>query len=164
MSTTLVIGVGNALRGDDAAGLEVARRLADRGLAAGGLPAGVELATHEGDGLGLLELWEGAAAVVLIDSVRAGNPPGTLHRIDASSHPVPLPLRGASTHALGVAEAIELARAMGTMPPKLIVYGVEGSRYEIGAALSPPVAAAVELAATEVYRETLALAAAGSPA
>jgi hydrogenase maturation protease len=159
MSTTLVIGVGNALRGDDAAGLEVARRLADRGL-----PAGVELATHEGDGLGLLELWNGAEAVVLVDSVRSGDLPGTLHRIDASSHPVPLPLGGASTHALGVAEAIELARVMGTMPPKLIVYGVEGSRYETGAALSPTVAAAVALAATEVYRETLALAAAGSPA
>jgi hydrogenase maturation protease len=148
----LVIGVGNAFRGDDAVGLEVARRLA--GL---DLPRAVELRTHEGDGVGLLDLWDGADAVALVDCVHSGSPPGTLHRIDASAAPVPLPLGGASTHALGVADAIELARAMGTLPAAVIVYGVEGGAYTTGSPLSEPVASAVEPAAGAVRRGVLEL-------
>ena len=150
--TVLVIGVGNASRGDDAAGLEVARRIADVGPR-----PGIKVLSHGGDGVALLDLWDGADAVVIIDSMRSGAAPGTIHRIDASSTPVAVPLGEASTHALGVAEAIELARALDTLPPTVVVYGVEGANYEIGSSPGESVASAIDLAASAVHCEALDL-------
>ena len=125
----LLIGVGNAWRGDDAAGLVLARRL-------GGL-------AHEGDGLALVDAWAGARHVVVVDAAASGAPPGTVHRFDASA---PLPARAlrSSTHALGLAEAVELARALGRLPERLEVYAIEGADFAVGAGLTPAVAAAVE--------------------
>ena len=51
---------------------------------------------------------------------------------------------GASTHGLGLAEAIELGRALGRLPARLVVYAIEGQGYATGAPLSPPVARAAE--------------------
>jgi hydrogenase maturation protease len=132
----VVIGVGNAARGDDAAGLIAARRL-------GGLE-------HEGDPVALLDVWRGAELAVVIDAVSSGAEPGTVHRFDATSAPLPARLRGStSSHALGLAEAIELGRTLGRLPGRLIVYGIEGERFEAGTELTPAVAAAVEAVARE---------------
>jgi hydrogenase maturation protease len=155
----IVVGVGNPLRGDDGVGLEVARRLRER---AG---AGVTVRELEGEGIALLDLWEGARAVLLIDSVRSGAPPGTIHRVEATERPLPAELRSStSTHAVGVGDAIELARALGRLPSPLVVYGVEGDRFETGAALSPDVAAAVDRLADALLREARELAADVEPA
>jgi hydrogenase maturation protease len=62
-----------------------------------------------------------------------------------------------STHAFGVAEAIELARALRQLPPVLVVYGVEGATFETGAGLSTVVAAAVPQAVARVRQELLVL-------
>ena len=133
----LVIGLGNAARGDDAAGLTVARRV-------GGLE-------HEGDPVALLDVWREADVAVVIDAVSSGAAPGTVHRFDATAAQLPAQLRGSSsTHALGLAEAIELGRTLGRLPGQLIVYGIEGERFEAGAELTPAVAAAVEAVAGAV--------------
>ena len=153
MGAVVVIGVGNALRGDDAAGLEVARRLADldrRG--------GVTVRAHEGEGLALLDLWAGADAVVLIDTTCSDAPPGEVRRIDATPAAVQLPPPPSSSHAVGVAEAIELGRALGSLPATVIVYGIEGQAFETGSQPSAAVLRAIESAAQSVRREALALA------
>jgi hydrogenase maturation protease len=147
-----VIGVGTVWRADDAAGLEVVAALAELEPM-----RGVRVCGHEGDGAALLDLWDGAGAVVLVDSLRSGAASGTVHRIDASSTPVPVALTGASTHSFGVAEAIELARALGTLPGTLIVYGIEGGCYENETALSESVAAVIGPVAQAVRAETLGL-------
>lgn len=145
----LAIGLGNASRRDDAAGLEVARRI--RALSPTGL---IDVREHEGEMLGLLDVWEGAQAVVLIDAVRSGAPPGTIHRLEASSAAIPTSLRGgASTHAVGLAEAIELARALGRLPDRLVIFGVEGGSFDHGRGLSPEVQAVVGPLAEAVVRE-----------
>jgi hydrogenase maturation protease len=118
-----VIGIGNALRGDDAAGLEIARRLRRSEL-----PAGVSVHEHEGEGMTLLELWDAADVALVVDTVRSGTSPGTIHRIDVSSTPVPSSLQRTSSHTIGVAEAIELARTLGKLPSRVIVYGIVGAR------------------------------------
>ena len=144
----IVIGVGNAARGDDAAGLRAAAALRER------VPAGVVVREHEGETLALLDGWEGAAAVILVDAVRSGATPGMLHRLDASSTPLPETLTSSSsTHALSLAETIELARALGRLPATVIVHGVEGRRYDAGAGLSPEVAAAIEPLVAAVERD-----------
>ena len=134
----VVVGIGNAARGDDAAGLIAARRL-----------DGLE---HEGDPVGLLDAWRDAEVAVVIDAVRSGAPPGTVHRFDASRSPLPAALlrSSTSTHAVGLAEAIELGRALARLPPRLIVYGIEGERFDAGAGLTPAVAAAVGAVAAAV--------------
>ncbi|MGA2924522.1 MAG: hydrogenase maturation protease [Solirubrobacteraceae bacterium] len=148
----VVIGVGNDVRGDDAAGLLVVRRLRDSELR-----SRVALVTHEGDAIGLLELWDGADAAVLVDAVCSGAGAGTVHRIDASRAGLPADWSGASSHAISAAESIELARVLGTLPRRVIVYGVEGACFEQGAPLSDDVAAALPKLADAVRAEALAL-------
>jgi len=138
--TTLVIGVGNAHRGDDAVGPLVASRLKQR--------AGEKFTVIEqaGEGLALMEIWEGADTVIILDAALSGAPAGAIHRIDATTELMPKDFFRCSTHALGVAEAIELSRALGQLPQRVIVYGIEGESFEAGAGLSP----AVEEAAREL--------------
>lgn len=135
-----MIGVGNSLRHDDAAGLEIARRLRARTQG-----TGVAVHEHEGEALGLLDIWEGADAVVLVDALRTGATAGTIHRIDATSAPIPVRLRGSSsTHAIGVGEAIELARTLHRLPARVVLFAVEGRRFCAGSGLSPEVEAVTE--------------------
>jgi len=96
---------------------------------------------------------------VLVDAVRSGAPPGTSHRADVSLTPLPAALRrAASTHAVGVAEAIELARTLGRLPAAVVVYGLEGQRFDAGLGLTGAVAAAVDGIAEQVLAEACALA------
>jgi hydrogenase maturation protease len=144
-----VIGVGNRHGGDDAVGPCVLRR-----LRAASVAAGVGLRDVGGDTVAMLDAWRGASAAIVIDAARSRARPGTIHRIEVGQAPLPAALRrGSSTHALGVAEAIELARAIRRLPDRVIVYGVEGERFAAGAGLSPSVAAAAAELATLVLRE-----------
>ena len=131
--TTLVIGAGNPHRGDDAVGPAVASRLKSR---AGALFRVIEQA---GEALALMEAWEGADTVIILDAAYSGAPSGTIHRIDASTEPMPKNFFRCSTHALGVGEAIELARTLGKLPRRVIVYGIEGESFEPGVGLSEAV-------------------------
>jgi len=158
----LVVGVGNELRHDDAAGLEVARRA--RAMvppgSGGGAGRAIAFREHEGETLALLEAWEGAAAVILADALHGGGTVGTMHRFDASSGPLPaFPGGSSSTHAIGVADAIELGRVLGRLPSRVIVYGVTGRRFEAGRGLSPELPEAIETVARRVLAEARRLAA-----
>ena len=150
----VVIGIGNALRHDDAAGLETVRRLGGRARA-----AEIVVREQEGETLGLIEQWDGAAAVLLVDAVHSGAPAGTIHCLDASTEPIPVSLRSsASTHAVGLGEAIELARALGRLPARVVVYGVEGLRFDAGSGLSQEVQAVIPALADAVLRQACELA------
>jgi hydrogenase maturation protease len=142
-----VVCVGNRWRSDDAVGLEVARRLS------GTLPPGVALLEREGEPTGLIGAWEGADAVWLVDAVASGAAPGTVHRLDASEEELPGELFRTSTHHVGLAEAVELARALGQLPGQTIVYGVEGGSFDVGDDLTPAVIAAVETVVDAVRAE-----------
>jgi hydrogenase maturation protease len=135
---TLIIGIGNADRGDDAAGLAVAGR-----VRAATAPRDVTVAELIGDQLGLLDAWDGVKDVYVIDAVRSGGAPGTVYRFDGAQ-PLDARFRHRGTHTLSLADVIELARALGRLPARLTGYGIEGAAFELGAGLSPEVAAAVE--------------------
>jgi hydrogenase maturation protease len=144
-SGTLVIGLGNQYRRDDAVGLIVARCLRERA------PEHVRVLEESSEGAALMESWKDADAVILIDAVHSGAEPGILHRLDANRQPIPTEFSHCSTHAFSTAEAIELARALGRLPPRLVVYGIEGKTFEAGLGLSPE----VEKAAREVVERVL---------
>ena len=131
---TLIIGVGNPLRGDDGAAAAVVTHLRTEGIPA---------ITFNGDGAELMELWEGQGRVILIDAAVSGAQAGTLHRFEAHQEKLPRNLFRHSTHQFGVAEAVEMARTLGRLPTALIVYGVEGENFNLGANLTLDVELAV---------------------
>ncbi len=142
----LVVGVGNADRGDDAVGIAVARRVC--------ASAPPHVAVHEQDGSGgaLVELLQSALAptVILIDAMASGAPPGSVQRFEVQDAALPASFHLSSSHLFGIAEGIELARVMGWLPPRMIVYGVEGADYTWRSPLSAAVSAAVEQLAARV--------------
>jgi len=145
--TTCVICVGNELRGDDAAGLEVLR------LLDGTLPEDVRAIACEGEPVSLLSLWEDCEAAIVVDATQSGVEPGTVRRLPVHDEPLPEELRRTSTHLLGVAEAVELARALGKLPARTIVFGIEGGSWDMGAGLTPEVAEAADVVAASIRRE-----------
>jgi hydrogenase maturation protease len=145
-----VIGVGNRFRGDDAAGLVVARRLRSE------LPGDVEVLEQEGEPAALIAAWEGARAVWLVDAVGSGAEPGSVHRLEAAERELPAGLFRASTHALGIADAVELARALDRLPERVVVYGIGGDDFGAGEGLSPRVEAAVDTVVDRVREEVVA--------
>lgn len=148
----LVIGLGNEVRGDDAAGLAVARRLCE--IAGPGL----KVVEASGDSGRLIETWSGFDAVILVDAMRSGAAPGTVRRVDAMAETVPAYFTHRSTHSIGVLDAVELARAMDRLPAQMVLYGIEGADYSAGAELSPEVQRAVADAAETIRDEAVRLA------
>ena len=142
--TALVLGVGNAWRSDDAAGIEVVRRLR-------AVPA-LRARDYEGDPAGLIEAWDGEPVVVLVDAVSSGARAGTVHRLDPLLEPLPAELFPGSTHHLGLPEAVELARALDRLPGRLELLGIEGADFGAGEGLTPAVERAVEQVAAELER------------
>jgi hydrogenase maturation protease len=150
---TTIIGLGNPSAGDDAAGPEAVRRL--RGL----VPAHVRVLETQSPSM-LADLWAGTGEAIVVDAVRSGAPIGTLHRFDAQAGPLPAGAAGAaSTHGFGVAETIELERAMGRLPTRLTVYGIEGSAFAPG----DPMASEVRQAVSTLVEELAADYATGGP-
>ncbi|MBI1396896.1 MAG: hydrogenase maturation protease [Betaproteobacteria bacterium] len=141
---TVVIGVGNAMQGDDAVGLVVARALVDR--------AGVPVEEHDGEAAGLIDLLRGRTVAIIVDAVR-GPAPGDVRRLDVSDAPLPAGWSPFSSHGFGVAEAVELARALGVLPRLCVIYGVGGAAFATGESLSPPVRAAVPAVTARVVDE-----------
>jgi hydrogenase maturation protease len=133
----LVVGVGNEYRGDDGVGVVVARLLREA------LNPTVTVLEETGDGLALMAAWKGADLVIVIDAVDSGGQPGTVCRLDARLQQSVAAPPTCSTHAISLMEAIQLARALGELPPRLIVYGVQGKNFELGVGLSAEVAKAV---------------------
>jgi hydrogenase maturation protease len=142
-----LIGVGNRFRHDDGAGLEVARRLR---LAR---PPGVNILERDGEPTSLLEAWGNAREALVVDGVFSDSEPGTLHRFEVADQPLPAELFRPSTHALGVADAVELARELGRLPDRLVVYGIEGESFEVGEGLTAVVESAVARLVTGLYQE-----------
>jgi hydrogenase maturation protease len=129
--------------GDDRAGWEVVERVRREDLSLD------TVVLH--DPVGLLDCLEGCACVVLVDACRSGAEPGTIRRF---TWPAPELDRqgGPSTHGLGVVGALALAEALGRLPPRVVLFGVEAAACEAGAALST----AVRGALPELCRQVLA--------
>jgi hydrogenase maturation protease len=137
----VVVGCGNPDRGDDGAGILVARRLRE---------FGVDAIENRGDLIALPDSWEGAEQAIIVDTVITGAAPGEISLWDARNAPVEKNCFRCSTHAFGVAEAVELARLLDRLPPSLWIYGIEGSQFEPGTGVSAAVARAVEKVAQEI--------------
>jgi len=146
-AATLVVGVGNPDRGDDAAGPVVAARVAALGL------PGMDV-VEQTDPVGLLTLLDRAAdrdldhdVVVVVDAVAPAGRPGRIHvhRLDQAGV-APGSGGTSGSHGLDVADVVALARALGRCPQTVVLVGVEGECFEAGRPLSGPVSAALPAA------------------
>ncbi len=147
----LVAGVGNILKSDDGFGVEVVRRLTERG----GMPARVEVVDVGIRGVHLAyQLLDGWAGLLLVDVVHRDGPPGTLYRLEHTlaqpepgASPFSIPLDGHDMSpdvVLGLVR--DLAAATGVTDPvgRVLVLGCEPLTLDDGIGLSTPVADAVE--------------------
>lgn len=137
--TSIVIGVGNRDRGDDAAGPIVCDRLRSRH----GADAALRVVVCEGSILDLGLRWEPDDHVVIVDAMQPGTAPGRVVTFDATVEPLPTP-SAVSTHEIDVSVAIELARAIGRMPARLLLIGIEAAQTEWAAPPSPAVDTAID--------------------
>ena len=143
------MGVGNIYRGDDGVGLRVVRSLREMNT------GDIEILEAAGDCTSLMESWKDAEVVILVDALQSGARAGSISRFCLKSETFPTGLSRHSTHALGIAEIIELARAIDCLPPSLIVYGVEGKNFQAGTELSPEVREAVPRVAKSILKDLL---------
>jgi hydrogenase maturation protease len=153
----LVVGIGNAFRGDDDAGLAVARLMKQE------QPAGVVILELNNNVTALIDKLPGYDVVMIVDATKSGSSPGTIHRIDASATPLPEPETTRSTHGMTVGSMLELARAQHLLPKKILVYGIEGKQFEHGSPLTPEVEKAVRIVAQMIYGDLGAEAQFGAP-
>ena len=151
----LVVGVGNVLRADDGFGVVVARRLAGRDL-----PPGVTVAETGIGGIHLVhELMAGYDALIVVDAVDRGRPPGSVLVIEPDVIDVgelPLDARHdllADMHLATPERALMVARAVGVLPERTIIVGCQPTETEeLSVGLSDEIAAAVDLAVAEIER------------
>jgi hydrogenase maturation protease len=137
----LVIGCGNLLRGDDAVGPVLVRRLLDRGL-----PEGTEVADGGTSGMDVAFRMRGADRVILVDAAASGGEPGTLYRMLGTDVEELPDLSTLNLHSFRWDHALAFARWLlkDDYPTDVIVYLVEAGSFEFGAPLSPTVDAATD--------------------
>jgi hydrogenase maturation protease len=149
VTDTLVVGCGNLLRGDDAAGPVLVRLLADRDL-----PAGVRLVDGGTAGMDVAFAMRGVRHVVLVDASSVGVEPGTVHRVPGSELVDLAPPEG-NLHRFRWDQALGFAQWLlkDDYPQDVTVWLIEGETFEIGAELSDAAQAAVERVADSIVAE-----------
>ena len=142
----VIVGIGNDFRGDDGARIAAARLLQKSAS------SGVEVIELNGEVTGMLDHLDDCDTLIVIDATRSQSPPGTIHRFDASREPLPDDRSLRSTHGMGIGSVIEIARAQDVLPPRVLVFGIEGATFEHGAPLTPSVENAVKKLVKEIGR------------
>lgn len=113
----LVLGIGNPILGDDNVGLEVVNKLAEKKL------ENVVVKEASNTGLDIITAIAGYDKVIIIDGVKTGAKPGTVHRLTPENFKRTIRY---STHDLDLLTALELAKKMQIkMPKSIIIYGIE---------------------------------------
>ena len=148
---TLVLALGNPLRGDDGAGAAVIRSLEDSGR----LPAAVSLLDGGTPGLETVLLLQGYRRVIIVDAAEMGLEPGAWARFTPEkvvSGARDVSLRG-TLHYAGLAEALKLGEALGILPPEIVIYGIQPLEVGWQPGLSAPVRAAVPAVCAAILDE-----------
>lgn len=148
-NSIVVIGVGNEFRGDDAVGIHFARH-----LKALNIPT-ITILESFGEGVELMDLWDGATQLFICDAVCSDSPPGTIHVMEPNKETIPAHFFNYSTHAFSLAEAIEMSRALGKLPGQVRIYGIEGESFAAGLQLSTVVQTSLAKVVGMVKKEVL---------
>jgi hydrogenase maturation protease len=157
----VVIGCGNLLRGDDAVGPMLIRRLWEQGVP----DDGVLLVDGGTAGMDVAFKMRGARKVVIVDASSTGAAPGTVYQVPADELESLPPLDGLHSHSFRWDHALSFGRWLlaDDYPADITVFLIEAASVEFGAELTPAVAEAMELVAGRVRRVWEAERAAADP-
>ncbi len=146
---TVIVGCGNLLRGDDAAGPVLVRILADREL-----PDGVRLIDGGTAGMDVAFAMRGARRAIVVDASQVGVEPGTVHRVPGSELVDLRPPEG-NLHQFRWDQALGFAQWLlkDEYPGDITVWLIEGESFGLSDALSPKVQSAVEDVADRIVAE-----------
>lgn len=134
----VVIGVGNLLLKDEGAGIHVLQALEKKNL-----PPGVQLFDGGVSGIGLLDFFQGASKALLIDAADMNRKPGTVLRFTPEDLRAQAQEIKFSVHDIGVAEVLELAKALGQSPEEVVIIGIQPKEIDWGTDLTPEVQASI---------------------
>ena len=145
---TLILGLGNPLRGDDGVGCRMVEELMHPEL-----PPGVQVLDGGAGGLGLLDLMEGWERVVIVDAAEMGQKPGEFVRFTPADVRLASASDRFSLHHAGLSEVLALADALDRTLPEMVIFGVQPARVGWGEGLSPAVEAALPALIAAVLKE-----------
>jgi hydrogenase maturation protease len=148
---TLVLALGNPLRGDDGIGPAVLNALSEQK----GIPPDVTLLDGGTAGLGTALLLEGYRRVIMIDAADMGRAPGEWARFtpDEVVWQAGDPALRGSLHSAGLGEALQLAGALGILPDEVIIFGIQPLDTGYTAGLSESLQAAIPALCAAVLEE-----------
>jgi hydrogenase maturation protease len=135
----LVLGVGNILMTDDSVGVRVVEeigRMFD-------IPDGVEILDGGTSGIELLTHIRDKTHLIVIDALKCGRAPGTVVRVEGEDMPAKFMTR-ISPHQLGLSDLLAAAKLTGEIPARMVLFGIEPKRIELGLGLSDEVKAGFE--------------------
>jgi hydrogenase maturation protease len=139
--------MGNEFQGDDGVGPFIIQELRARDL-----PEDV-VSFQCREGFALMELWGDKEMAILVDAAVSGAAPGSVFRFEVHMESPPKQSFRGTTHHYGLPEAIGLAKALNLLPPRVIVYGIEGKRFDVGRRLSPDVETGAEEVVQSIVKE-----------
>lgn len=145
----VIVGCGNLLRGDDAAGPILVRKLADRDL-----PSGIRLIDGGTAGMDVAFAMRGARQAIVIDASALGVAPGTIHRVPGEELVDLTPPQG-NLHSFRWDQALGFAQWLlkEDYPEEVTVWLIEGQSFTVGEALTPAVENAVDRVADLIVAE-----------
>jgi len=144
-SPTILIGVGNRDRGDDAVGPVVCDLVDERS------PGAIPTLVFESSVIDLAHHWQNDDRVVVVDAGRPGGHPGRVAELDGLAGGLDVP-GSVSTHSVDVCAAIELARVLDRLPASLTLIAIEGLSFDLRAPLSDTVRRSAEEVAEQLNR------------
>jgi hydrogenase maturation protease len=133
----LILGIGNKFRSDDGAGVVAAEKIKKFGIEK------FDVKIVDGEGTEIIETWKGYDNVIIIDAVQENGSAGKIHEINANEDALESDFFNYSSHAFGLAEAINVSRVMNKLPKFLIVYGIEGEHFQFDTKLTSKIEKAV---------------------
>jgi hydrogenase maturation protease len=145
---TLVLGVGNTLMSDEGFGVHVVERL----VKSYRIPDGVLVLDGGTLGMDLLYYLEDARNLLLVDAIQANREPGYMLRLEDNEVPAFLSLK-VSPHQVGIPDMLAAARLRGTTPEKIVLWGVQPEKIELGLDLSLTVEPLVDVVAGKVIEQ-----------
>lgn len=140
----LILGIGNKYRCDDGAGIETAEVIKGFNIDK------FIVKTLDGEGIGILKELEENENVIIIDAVRNNGKAGNVYELNANDVVIKSGFFNYSSHAFGLAEAINVAKVMNKLPKFLIVYGIEGGKFNFDTKLTKKVKQAVKITAETI--------------
>lgn len=140
----LILGIGNKFRGDDGAGVAAAEKICEFCIEK------FDVMILDGEGTEIMEAWKDYQNVIIIDAVQVNGSAGKIYELNANEENLHSDFFNYSSHAFGLAEAINVSKVMNKLPKFLIVYGIEGMHFNFDTKLSPKIEKAVNKTAAMI--------------